>query len=298
MSWLVIGVATLLVTLVLWVADMSPILMIAVPMLILFVFMVIKYGAIITPEGHVTMTTRFGKHSKIKKSGLGFIIPFLDRIKTLVPINDQEKIIKQQEILTADNKIIYVDTLVVIRVVGPYKVVYGADGNVYSIIYDLIKHNLLILLSTKTYDDIRTSRDVLADDVLNNLHDIILESYGIEVGALKIEKADPSKKVMEVLELEAIERKKLDAARINARTKKVDEQAKAEALANKIKTIAKQTGLESLEVAKLLKAMKLYEQYGKIAEGPSNMFVTDTQNGEFPSVIQPGAIDGQQVRSQ
>lgn len=56
---------------------------------LIFVLVIFRKGMRTVPQAHVAVVTRFGKHRKILQAGLHFINPFVDKIATVIPVQNQ-----------------------------------------------------------------------------------------------------------------------------------------------------------------------------------------------------------------
>lgn len=50
---------------------------------------IFRKGIRTVPQAHVAVVTRFGKHRKIMQAGLHFLNPFLDKVATVIPVQNQ-----------------------------------------------------------------------------------------------------------------------------------------------------------------------------------------------------------------
>ena len=96
------------------------IVLVIIALLIFLAFQSIK----VVKQSEVYIIERLGKFHKVADAGLTVIIPFLDRVRSIVSLKQQTLDIPPQEVITKDNVTITIDTVVFYKITDPAKAVY------------------------------------------------------------------------------------------------------------------------------------------------------------------------------
>ena len=92
---------------------------------ILVIILVIAIKSIkVVRQSEVYIIERLGKFHKIADAGLTIIIPFVDRVRSVVSLKQQTMDVPPQGVITKDNVTITIDTVVFYKVTDPAKAVY------------------------------------------------------------------------------------------------------------------------------------------------------------------------------
>ena len=78
----------------------------------------------VVKQSEVYIIERLGKFHKAADAGLTIIIPFIDTVRSVVSLKQQTMDVPPQEVITADNVTITIDTVVFYKVINPAKAVY------------------------------------------------------------------------------------------------------------------------------------------------------------------------------
>ena len=96
-------------------------------------------------QSEVLIVERLGQFNKLAKAGLTIIIPFIDVVRAKISLKKHIMDIAPQEVITADNVSIKIDTVVFYQITDPIKAVYeiqslrsGIENLAISAIRDII----------------------------------------------------------------------------------------------------------------------------------------------------------------
>ena len=184
---------------------------------ILAIIFVVK-GIQKVPDGRSRVVERLGRRHKILKPGLGFIVPFLDKIKmdglniyTFRDGKDINLVERKGNIIMAetrldppakrmiakDNSEVDVDIIGFFRIVEPAKTVYDVD-NVYESLQSLMETTLRQEVGKLDSDTLIASRDILSETLRNNVTEAAV-SWGIQVSRIEIESIEFTSEIQEKL---------------------------------------------------------------------------------------------------
>ena len=176
--------------------------------LVLFVLglLLIVMGVQRVRDGHARVVERLGRRHKVLKPGIGFIIPFFDRIKKdglnistkrdnqEIPLVDRKGNIAMAEtrmdppsklMIAKDNSEVNVDVIGFFRIVDPAKTVYDVDY-VGNSLESLMETTLRQEVGKLDSDTLIASRDILSESLRSNITEAAV-SWGIQVTRVEIE---------------------------------------------------------------------------------------------------------------
>ncbi|MGH3168842.1 MAG: SPFH domain-containing protein, partial [Trebonia sp.] len=73
----------------------------------------------IVPQARARNVERFGRYRKTLEPGLNFIVPFVDRVKPLIDQREQVVSFMGQPVITEDNLVVQIDTVLFFQVTDP-----------------------------------------------------------------------------------------------------------------------------------------------------------------------------------
>src|SRR5262249_51499956 len=73
----------------------------------------------IVPQARARNVERFGRYTKTMEPGMNFIIPFIDRVKPLIDLREQVVSFTGQRVITEDNLVVSIDTVLFFQVTDP-----------------------------------------------------------------------------------------------------------------------------------------------------------------------------------
>ena len=92
---------------------------------LLVIILIIAVKSIkVVRQSEVYFIERLGKFHKVADAGLTIIIPFVDRVRSVVSLKQQTMDVPPQGVITKDNVTITIDTVVIYKVTDTAKAVY------------------------------------------------------------------------------------------------------------------------------------------------------------------------------
>ena len=172
--------------------------LIALIVLALFVFIVAATGVRIVPQARAGIVERLGRYSRTLDPGLTLIVPFIDRVKPLIDLREQVVSFPPQPVITEDNLVVGIDTVIYFTVTDPRAATYEV-ANPLQAIEQLTVTTLRNVIGGMTLEETLTSRD----NINNQLRAVLDEAtgrWGIRVNRVELKSVEPPRTVQEAME--------------------------------------------------------------------------------------------------
>lgn len=271
-----------------------------VPLVLLFLAVLcVSMSVRIVSQTDALIVERIGKYHRTMRSGLNFIIPFVDRVVETTSSKDIILNLGKVDAISKDNAVVLADALIVIRVTEPDKAVYGVD-NYQRSTQLLAAAALRSKLGSLSLDEALTSRDVIKASIQESIR-TELEDWGILLRGVEIQDITPSESMMKAMEAQAAAERERKASVTRAEGEKTavtlqadaqrysaDQNAKgrldaatsdaaaqvelARATAEAVETVGKALK-DNPEAAQYMLGEKFIESYSRLAESDNTKIV-------------------------
>lgn len=199
----------------------------------------IKLALNIVPQSQEWVVTRLGARHKTLDAGVGFIVPFIDKIHSKVSIADQVLNDVTLDVVSADNVVFGVDLLVVYRVDKPEEAVFRVNS-INDLVLGLVRSLVRAEIGKVDLDSLQRDRESLNQAIRIALSQAG-EDYGVIISRAEITdvqlQESTQRAMAEVLEAERSRRATVTraegnkrAVELEAEAKLYEEQKRAEAL--------------------------------------------------------------------
>jgi regulator of protease activity HflC (stomatin/prohibitin superfamily) len=141
---------------------------------------------------------RFGRYRKTLEPGMNFIIPFVDRVKPLIDLREQVVSFTGQSVITEDNLVVQIDTVLFFQVTDPRAADYEIVDYIQAI-EQLTATMLRSVIGSMDLEQTLTSRDKI-NTLLRGVLDDASGKWGIRVTRVEIKAIDPPKSVKDAME--------------------------------------------------------------------------------------------------
>ena len=172
--------------------------LIALIVLAVFVFIVAAAGVRIVPQARAGIVERLGRYSRTLEPGLTLIVPFIDRVKPLIDLREQVVSFPPQPVITEDNLVVGIDTVIYFTVTDPRAATYEV-ANPLQAIEQLTVTTLRNVIGGMTLEDTLTSRDNV-NQQLRAVLDDATGRWGIRVNRVELKSVEPPRTVQEAME--------------------------------------------------------------------------------------------------
>ncbi len=171
---------------------------IALIVLAVFVLIVAAAGVRIVPQARAGIVERLGRYSRTLEPGLTLIVPFIDRVKPLIDLREQVVSFPPQPVITEDNLVVGIDTVIYFTVTDPRAATYEV-ANPLQAIEQLTVTTLRNVIGGMTLEDTLTSRDNV-NQQLRAVLDDATGRWGIRVNRVELKSVEPPRTVQEAME--------------------------------------------------------------------------------------------------
>jgi regulator of protease activity HflC (stomatin/prohibitin superfamily) len=164
----------------------------------LLVVLVILRSVRIVPQARARNVERLGRYTKTLEPGMNMIMPFIDRVKPLIDLREQVVSFTGQRVITEDNLVVTIDTVLFFQVTDPR----AADYEIVNYIQAIEQISATMLRSVIGSMDLEqtlTSRETI-NTQLRGVLDDASGKWGIRVTRVEIKTIDPPQSVKDAME--------------------------------------------------------------------------------------------------
>ena len=180
----------------------------------LFVLFVAARTIRIIPQARAGVVERLGRYSRTLNPGLTVVVPFIDKVKPLVDLREQVISFAPQPVITEDNLVVQIDTVLYFTITDPKAVTYEV-ANPLQAIEQLTVTTLRNVIGGLTLEDALTSRDNI-NSQLRVVLDEATGKWGIRVNRVELKSIDPPGTIQEAMEKQMRAERDRRAAILNA----------------------------------------------------------------------------------
>ena len=152
----------------------------------------------IVPQARARNIERFGRYRKTLEPGMNFIVPFVDRVKPLIDLREQVVSFRGQPVITEDNLVVSIDTVLFFQVTDPRAADYEIVNYIQAI-EQITATMLRSVIGSMDLEQTLTSRDKI-NTMLRGVLDDASGKWGIRVTRVEIKAIDPPKSVIDAME--------------------------------------------------------------------------------------------------
>ncbi|HEV2724453.1 MAG TPA: SPFH domain-containing protein, partial [Thermoleophilaceae bacterium] len=162
------------------------------------VLITVAQGIRIVPQARAGIVERLGRYQRTLDAGLALIVPYVDRVKPLIDLREQVVSFPPQPVITEDNLVIHIDTVIYFQVTDPKAASYEIADYI-SAIEQLTVTTLRNVIGGMTLEDTLTSRDKISG-ALRVVLDEATGKWGIRVIRVELKAVDPPPSIQEAME--------------------------------------------------------------------------------------------------
>jgi regulator of protease activity HflC (stomatin/prohibitin superfamily) len=164
----------------------------------LFILLVLAKTVRVIPQARAGVVERLGRYSRTLTPGLTLVVPFIDRVKPLLDLREQAVSFEPQPVITEDNLVVSIDTVIYFQVTDPKSATYEIANPVNAI--DLLTVTTLRnVIGGMTLEQTLTSRETI-NDQLRGILDEATGKWGIRVHRVELKSVDPPPSIKDTME--------------------------------------------------------------------------------------------------
>jgi len=156
---------------------------------VLFVVIGLIRAVRIVPQATAIIVERLGRYSRTLDAGLHLLIPFVDRVRAGVDLREQVVSFPPQPVITSDNLVVSIDTVIYFQVTEPKNAVYEI-ANYITGIEQLTVTTLRNVVGSMDLEQTLTSRDQI-NGQLRGVLDEATGRWGVRVNRVELKSIDP-----------------------------------------------------------------------------------------------------------
>lgn len=192
----------------------SAIGLIVLVLFVLFIVITLARAVQIVPQPRALVIERLGKFHSVMYGGLHFIVPFIDRIASRVDLREQVTSFPPQPVITADNVVVSIDSVIYYQVTDPMHATYEI-ANFIQAIEQLTVTTLRNVIGSLDLEQTLTSRDSI-NTQLRGVLDEATGRWGIRVNRVELKAIDPPPSIQQAMEQQLRAERDKRAAILNA----------------------------------------------------------------------------------
>jgi regulator of protease activity HflC (stomatin/prohibitin superfamily) len=175
---------------------MVPLIIIAV--VAVLVLIVLARTIRIVPQARAGVIERLGRYHRTLNPGLAIVVPFVDRLRPLIDLREQVVSFPPQPVITEDNLVVNIDTVIYFQVNDPKSATYEI-ANYIQAIEQLTVTTLRNVIGGLALESTLTSRDEI-NGQLRGVLDEATGKWGIRVNRVELKAIDPPASIKDSME--------------------------------------------------------------------------------------------------
>jgi regulator of protease activity HflC (stomatin/prohibitin superfamily) len=181
------------------VTDVGTFVVIALlAIVIIFVLVILGRAIRIIPQATAGVVERLGRYHKTLLPGLNIVIPLIDRVRPLIDMREQVVSFPPQPVITEDNLVVSIDTVVYFQVTDARAATYEI-ANYLGAVEQLTTTTLRNVVGGLNLEEALTSRDNI-NGQLRIVLDEATGKWGIRVGRVELKAIDPPVSIQDSME--------------------------------------------------------------------------------------------------
>ncbi|WP_144749802.1 SPFH domain-containing protein [Curtobacterium pusillum] len=173
-------------------------LLVLILVVVIFVIVVLSRAIRIVPQATAGIVERLGKYHKTLNPGLNLLVPFIDRLRPLLDMREQVVSFPPQPVITEDNLVVSIDTVVYFQVTDARAATYEI-ANYLGAVEQLTTTTLRNVVGGLNLEEALTSRDNI-NGQLRVVLDEATGKWGIRVGRVELKAIEPPVSIQDAME--------------------------------------------------------------------------------------------------
>ncbi|MCY7394675.1 MAG: SPFH/Band 7/PHB domain protein [Nocardioides sp.] len=177
---------------------MTVYILVLLALVFVFVVTVLAKTVRIVPQARAGVVERFGKYKNTLPAGLNIVVPFIDKVRYLIDLREQVVSFPPQPVITQDNLVVSIDTVIYFQVTDPVAATYEI-ANYIQAVEQLTMTTLRNIVGGMDLEGTLTSRDEI-NTRLRGVLDEATGKWGIRVNRVELKGIDPPPSIKDSME--------------------------------------------------------------------------------------------------
>src|SRR3954470_13581121 len=186
--------------------------------ILVFAIVTLLRSVRIVPQQRMDVVERLGKYKRTLSPGLNLLVPFADAVRSKVDMREQVVSFPPQPVITSDNLVVSIDTVLYFKVVDPVRATYEI-ANFLQAIEQLTVTTLRNVIGSLDLERALTSREEI-NRHLSGVLDETTGRWGIKVTRVEIKAIEPPPSIRDSMEKQMRAERDKRAAILNAEGQK------------------------------------------------------------------------------
>lgn len=171
---------------------------IAAIVIAVFVIVTVARAVRILPQARMGIVQRLGRYNRTLDAGIHLLVPYVDRLLPLVDMREQVISFAPQSVITSDNVVVSVDSVIYFQVNDARATTYEIADPIMGI-EQLTATTLRNVIGGMSLEEVLTSRDEI-NGQLRGVLDEATGKWGIRVNRVELKAIDPPGSIQEAME--------------------------------------------------------------------------------------------------
>src|SRR4051794_40389054 len=176
----------------------STVPLIVLAVVVLLVLVTLARTVRIVPQARAGIVERLGRYSRTLDAGLAILVPFIDRLRPLIDLREQVVSFPPQPVITADNLVVGIDTVLYFQITDPKAATYEIANYIQGV-EQLTVTTLRNVVGNLQLEQALTSRDHINAE-LRGVLDEATGRWGIRVNRVELKAIDPPASIQDSME--------------------------------------------------------------------------------------------------
>src|SRR6201996_604384 len=174
------------------------VILIVVIVIVVFALVLAARTIRVIPQARAGVVERLGRYSRTLEPGLTIVTPFIDRVKPLVDPREQVVNFSPQSVITADNVVVGIETVLYFTITDPRSASYEV-ANPLQAIEQLTVTTLRNVIGGLTLEATLPARENVNTE-LRTVLDEATGKWGIRINRVEIKSVDPPQDIRAAME--------------------------------------------------------------------------------------------------
>jgi regulator of protease activity HflC (stomatin/prohibitin superfamily) len=172
--------------------------LIALLVVAILVLFVVGRTIRVVPQARAGIVERFGRYNKTLTPGLNIVVPFVDRLRPLLDLREQVISFPPQPVITEDNLVVGIDTVLYFQVTDPRAATYEIANYIQAI------EQLTVTTLRNVAGGMDLERTLTSREEINSQLRVVLDEatgkWGIKVNRVELKSIDPPASIKDSME--------------------------------------------------------------------------------------------------